>query len=305
MVQKIVGVLQTFAAPTRLDILFFDRLITLEDHLHHMRGDPKDDNLIANFDYLKSIGFIDERDITFKDLLAESEHKGIEASPFAKRYARLEFSSKQKPHWTRGCMPSDARVAAAVSASREYRMLVESGMKARLFSLTRSSSTEAYTPILRYKDEDSEEHRARELLQVVVNAFPVPADSVSYEEIFHFKNDSSVQRNHEIFKRWLRVKLRDESANAERLCEELADLLSDYREYMRLANLKVRDARLNTLYSAPLATVERLIKLEFSKLLEPIFELRKYRMEILEAEAKSPGREVAYLHKATERFGGT
>lgn len=30
MMQKIIGVLQSFTAPTRLDILFFDKLVTLE-----------------------------------------------------------------------------------------------------------------------------------------------------------------------------------------------------------------------------------------------------------------------------------
>jgi hypothetical protein len=304
MTQKIIGVLQTFTAPTRLDVLFFDELITLETHLYQMSGELPDDQIIADFDYLKSIGFVEEQDTTFNELLSESEQKGIEASIFAKRYADLKAWSERKPRWTRGWEPFDTRrINAILEPTRQAFRLAESGMKARLFSLARSSTAETYTPILRETKEESTATSATDLLQVIINEFPVPADNVSYEELFDFKNDSDVQRDYELFRRWLRVKFRDESSTAEGLREELKDLLSDHRAHMQLAKLKVREAKLRTLYSAPLATIERLVKLQLSTLLDPIFELRTRRMELLEAEAKSPGKEVAYLHKATERFG--
>ena len=53
----------------------------------------------------------------------------------------------------------------------------------------------------------------------------------------------------------------------------------------------------------PLATIERVCKLQFSQLFEPLFSIRKAKIALLEAELKAPGREVALLDTAIDKFG--
>ncbi|MNP82425.1 hypothetical protein D3C76_1810520 [compost metagenome] len=55
----------------------------------------------------------------------------------------------------------------------------------------------------------------------------------------------------------------------------------------------------------PLATVERIIKLEFSQLFDPIFTVKKAHIALCEAELTAPGRELAYLHSVQDRFDTT
>jgi hypothetical protein len=49
--------------------------------------------------------------------------------------------------------------------------------------------------------------------------------------------------------------------------------------------------------------IESLIKLRPSKAANALYSFRKRKLDLLEAELKAPGREVAFIHKARHEFG--
>ena len=50
-------------------------------------------------------------------------------------------------------------------------------------------------------------------------------------------------------------------------------------------------------------TAENIAKLKFSALAKSLFALKHRRIELIDAERQAPGRELAYIVRARERFG--
>jgi hypothetical protein len=55
--------------------------------------------------------------------------------------------------------------------------------------------------------------------------------------------------------------------------------------------------------TAPLDVIERLVKFKWGDLARRHFSIERRSIELMEAESKLEGREVAYIVKARERFG--
>ena len=72
--------------------------------------------------------------------------------------------------------------------------------------------------------------------------------------------------------------------------------------HMELAKMKYHHGVVRTVLTAPLGMVEKVVKFQFSKLFDAFFELKASKIGLAEAEIKAPGREVAYLEKAIQRF---
>jgi hypothetical protein len=177
-----------------------------------------------------------------------------------------------------------------------------SAIEARLFALSRTTEQEIYSPILIGEPFDWKTGKRFDVIEVTLNEFPTPDENVPYEEILAFKAEASVQRDFELFRRWMRKRMRDENASLPEVREEISDLLSDYREHMELAKMKYHHGVVRTVVTAPLGMVEKVVKFQFSKLFDDFFDLKALKIGLVEAEIKAPGREVAYLEKAIQRF---
>ena len=71
------------------------------------------------------------------------------------------------------------------------------------------------------------------------------------------------------------------------------------------ANHKIKASQsfLDVFVISPLEIIENLVKLNWSKIARGALQVRKRRVELMEAEMKAPGRECAYVFDARRRFG--
>ncbi|MBK9210482.1 MAG: hypothetical protein IPL71_20250 [Anaerolineales bacterium] len=66
--------------------------------------------------------------------------------------------------------------------------------------------------------------------------------------------------------------------------------------------MKANTEILEVMVKTPFETIENLLKLNFSKIPEPLFALKKRQINLMEAELNAPGREMSYIIKARDTF---
>lgn len=138
-------------------------------------------------------------------------------------------------------------------------------------------------------------------LGIIAKSFPIPNELVSLDEIIEFRQDEVLLRKRNALLTWQNKVIREGYTAAE-LADELAYLLNDYTEYMKLKKKIFTSGLIETVLKIPLEILENLIKLKPSKAIEAVFTFRKIKYDLMEAEFTAPGREVAYIADARRRF---
>jgi hypothetical protein len=140
------------------------------------------------------------------------------------------------------------------------------------------------------------------VLDVVLEAFPVPDNSANWEDILAFTRDEKTRLSALELRRWIR-KVPAALPPAE-LREELEWLMASYSDHMRFHKIKSRAGLLQTMVTVAADAAEHIVKLQWGKLAGDILRITERNVPLLEAERDAPGREIAYIIKAREKFDG-
>jgi hypothetical protein len=141
---------------------------------------------------------------------------------------------------------------------------------------------------------------AHDVLHIALKALPVPDETSSWEDILSFKAD--VKDKLWTFRMWLHD-MSSKPQTAGELGERLDYMVRQYEIAMEMHGLKSSQSFLDVFVIAPLEIIEDLVKLNWSKIAKGALSVKKRKLELLEAEMKAPGREVAYVYDAQKRFG--
>jgi hypothetical protein len=316
------GIIAAHQIPNNRDLLFFDTFISIGGGKNRRSDRQKPtrygmdyfeptiehEAMEANYNYLYNRNLILEQGPDLETLLREARDFGISTDDIKNDHRAHVTATQRAPNFGHGWIPpAGSGILDHLSLKAQERLEeYESNAAARLFAILKSNTVTTYTPIVPDKSFDTLFSLPKSpVIQILIKKFPVPLSEVSCEDILEFKKSKKVQDQLEILQRWIRKSTSKEEINPQILGEELADSLNDYTEHMRLARIKYNTEIFQTLVTFPLATVERIIKLQFSQLFDPIFTIKKAHIALCEAELKAPGRELAYLHSVHDKFGST
>ena len=84
--------------------------------------------------------------------------------------------------------------------------------------------------------------------------------------------------------------------------EEIEVLLDEYEEHMKLHLMKVNKGATESLVTVAGKVAEDLVKVKWGELAKLPFILKERKISLLEAEAKAPNRELAFISMARSRF---
>ena len=139
--------------------------------------------------------------------------------------------------------------------------------------------------------------RSADVLTVALEAFPVPGGDSSCADILDFK--AAQQNNRWAFRRFLHDVVSERQTEAE-IRDDIEWTINQYTKELGRFQLK-RSVTFMETYIIP--TVEALESFKPSSFLKGIVSIKKRKIELLEAEARAPGREVAYVFDARRRLG--
>lgn len=140
-----------------------------------------------------------------------------------------------------------------------------------------------------------------DVMTVAIRALPQPDDSVSWEQIVEFRNDPDSKSKFLALKNWM-VDISKGGHHPLELSQKLEFLMDEYQRHMSFHKMKIRMGSLETVFVATAEFVEDFTKFRLGKIARDLFRIKHDRIALLEAELKSPGREVAYIVKARKIF---
>lgn len=144
---------------------------------------------------------------------------------------------------------------------------------------------------------------AGSVIDLVLSNMPVPDESTSWESIIDFRSDDEARKARNRLRRWMH-KFASAKSSVREVNDELEYLLDEYRSYMRLHRIKTQHSKLETVLTVSAEALENLVTFHLSNAVKALFSWRKEKIALLEAEQAAPGRDIAYIVMAQDRFGG-
>lgn len=140
-----------------------------------------------------------------------------------------------------------------------------------------------------------------DVLQLVIDKLPSPSEHAAWEDILAFRSDPDAVRSLRNLRVWLSdvARGRHTAAEAE---EKLEALLAKYGEHLRLHRLEGSTSAFGSLTAIAVDVGEHLLNLKLGSAVRALFSARQKRITLMRSELTAPGHEVAYIHKARERF---
>jgi hypothetical protein len=133
-----------------------------------------------------------------------------------------------------------------------------------------------------------------EVIKVAINHLPIPDESTSWEQIIDFRNDPDSGVKFRRFRHWMNEIAKSTMPPIE-IEQKLEYLLDEYRKHMELHFKKTNTSTWETI-------IVSLGNRMFGDIVKGMFSVKHRQIALLEAEAKAPGREIAFISKAQETF---
>jgi hypothetical protein len=141
------------------------------------------------------------------------------------------------------------------------------------------------------------------VLEAVLKSMPIPNDETPWEDIIEFRNDPDSMKRLRRLRVWTRKFAKATTATSlPEMKEEVEVLLDEYEEHMKLHRMKVNKGATETLLTIAGKVPEDLVKFKWGDLAKLPFILGERKISLLEAEAKAPNRELAFISMARSQF---
>jgi hypothetical protein len=193
-----------------------------------------------------------------------------------------------------------------------YRVILEGHKKASItldyvtrlscIELRESGNVDAFP--LTYSEKifpESAVASKTDIVRVVLKALPIPDENTSWEQIIDYRNDSDTAGKFLALRRWITTTARAQIP-ANELEEELEWLLFDYQRHLNLHKLKTNWGAFETIVTVGAEFLENIARIRWGKAAKLLFTLKHRKVDLMEAEMKAPGAEVAYIVKSRSYF---
>jgi hypothetical protein len=137
--------------------------------------------------------------------------------------------------------------------------------------------------------------------KVVLKEMPQLDTRAPWEDVFGFRGEERTQHLVRCLRRWVRKVVAEEFTSAE-LEDEIRELIFEYDSHMRLARLRGGAGVFEFLITGAAEFAEDVIKLRFGKLAKLATAVLNRRVQLDQAEAQAPGRELALIPELKQRF---
>ncbi len=167
--------------------------------------------------------------------------------------------------------------------------------------LREHTNLDAY-PVLAVDEINDDPAAKTDILNIVINAMPVPGGSVGWEQIEEYRGDPDTSGKFLALRQWMNEIARDKLSRNE-VKQKLEWLLYNYEQHLRLHRMKVETTTLETIVVTTAELIENVAKLNLGKAAKGLFSIRHRRIDLLQGELTAPGSEIAYISKSRAIFG--
>lgn len=152
------------------------------------------------------------------------------------------------------------------------------------------------------EDGDDVPLERTEVVQIIMEEFPMPDEGVPWEQILDYRRDPDSQARLQWLRAWMK-KITEADFSEREIRDEYHELLFAFNDHMRVHRMKVQSGGIQALWTVPASVLENVIRLRFTKIPEALFWTKHQQIALLEAERAAPGRELAYVVTSQKKFG--
>ena len=174
----------------------------------------------------------------------------------------------------------------------------------RLLSIIMETTREAtfvttfpYTEYIRELPNSSKSSVA----QIVIKNLPLPGNETSWEQLIDYRSDEKTQKLLLSLRRWIN-RISTQNLSSLEIEDEIEFLINEFQEHMKFHKIKANAETIEVITNSISDVLANLLTLKFSRLLEPLFAIRKRQISLMEAELTAPGKEMAYIIQSREAF---
>lgn len=150
-------------------------------------------------------------------------------------------------------------------------------------------------------EDSSDNERRHRVIEVVMKKLPVVSLTTPPQAILDFRSDADSLGAMAGLRTWIAETARGDLQPFE-IEDKLDYLLYQYRKALELHKLRYEIGTLESTIVTVTEVLEDLVSFRWSKLAKTLFSVRQRKIDLTEAEMRSPGAEVSYLVKANNRF---
>jgi hypothetical protein len=143
--------------------------------------------------------------------------------------------------------------------------------------------------------------KKNDVMNIALNTLPIPSPLTSWEQILEYRSDPDAQGKFLALRNWANEVARSGLTPVE-VEEKLEWLLYDYRKHLELHKMKTDTGILESVVVTGIEMLEDIVKLNWSKAAKALFSIKHRKVDLLETELKSPGREIAYIYNTQQKF---
>jgi hypothetical protein len=275
--------------PLKRAALWFDQLAVLDRSLFHGKNEPpgQRDAMRADLAFLKE-----------KKLICSLEEKWYE-DPLG------DDPEAQALEEERSSILSFAPFATLPTpAQRRTQLRLLWAGEARLASmwLRRARGLDAVPILSSFSEiEVREASRRVQVVRLILKELPTPSGITPWERILDFRQDDDAMRTCLRLRNWAN-EIAKKDYTASEIEDKLRYLLHEYRKEAR----KHITESIRGLAQAVVVTTgelaENLSKLRFGQMAKALFSIRPVPLTLLQADPDVPGKDVAYIVGAQEKF---
>lgn len=299
------------------DLLLFDTfyydpyLLTLQiDLLKNVSNLVKNDSSITDeiqtsVDYFSSKGLLKEFSLQeFKEgkiKLLKIDNEGLEKIIKAvKAYDIVHKTFLDNYNRAVDLLQKDYRSGFLkyISLLNDFRVFADYHVRLTSILVEKSRSGMSITPIIECTDK-IEGGKETEVLHLVIKNLPIPDELIPYDEIIDFKSQN--ERKYYGLIQWIN-KVSKSEFDINEIEDELKFYTLEFEETLKLERAKYRLTNLEIILSLPLEIVENLVKLKWSQIPKTLISIKKSKIDLMLAESKLPGKEMAYISAAKKKF---
>lgn len=136
-------------------------------------------------------------------------------------------------------------------------------------------------------------------LRLVIEALPLPGVDTPFEAVLDWRSDPESRARHVRLRAWL-AKLSRNQTDLD--FDEIATMIDDYDTYMRKHHQTMERTRVEVVVVTLARVIEDAMQFKLSTAIEKLFHVFTKETTVFAAELAAPGREVAYIATARQRF---
>jgi hypothetical protein len=136
-----------------------------------------------------------------------------------------------------------------------------------------------------------------DVVTIVLNSFPTPEDSVSWEQIHEYRADASSRSKFQELRSWMR-RVSNGGLGYHEFEEELHWLMDQYEKHLRLHNMKTNALRLGVLLLVGAGFADN----KAGPIASALASYLIGRVTLYQDEQRAAGKEIAYISDARRRF---